>query len=266
MKKQCMLIFLLFLVGFVKSAGQVSRSVTTCDPDLKLYPVLWQQKAAEYRALCYQAFNIATVRLQEIALQSKIQRKMAIVTDLDETILDNSYLYAQLILDGKVYSEPEWKKWTNQSKATAVPGAVQFLQFAASKGFTLFYISNRDTSEISSTVKNLIDLKIPDADRSHMLFMSNTSSKEERRQHVAEKYEIVMLLGDNLNDFMDIFRGKTIDERSEAADSQIAEWGKKFIVLPNSNYGQWEDALFNYIRKYTSQQKDSILLRSLVGY
>jgi 5'-nucleotidase (lipoprotein e(P4) family) len=266
MKKHHLWIFLLFLVGSVKSTGQASRFNSTCDPDLKLYPVLWQQKAAEYRALCYQAFNIAKVRLNEIASQTKSQLKMAIITDLDETILDNSYLYAQLILDGKVYSDPEWKKWTAQSKATAVPGAVQFLQFAISKGFTVFYISNRDTSEISSTVKNLNDLNLPCADRSHMLFMSNTSSKEERRQQVAKNYEIVLLLGDNLNDFMDIFRGKTINERSEAADSQIAEWGKKFIVLPNSNYGQWEDALFNYSRKYTSQQKDSILLRSLVGY
>src|SRR5580765_474488 len=67
------------------------------ETDLKLYPVLWQQTAAEYRALCYQAFNIAALRLNEIPGKKFRKEKLAIITDLDETILDNSYADAKLI-------------------------------------------------------------------------------------------------------------------------------------------------------------------------
>jgi len=61
------------------------------ESELKIYPVLWQQRAAEYRALCYQAFNIATLRLNAAVKNKGANKKTALITDLDETILDNSY-------------------------------------------------------------------------------------------------------------------------------------------------------------------------------
>ena len=71
------------------------------DAFLKLYPVLWQQTAAEYRALCYQAFNIAELRLNEILRKNSQKENLAIITDLDETVLDNSNIQAQIIKEGK---------------------------------------------------------------------------------------------------------------------------------------------------------------------
>ena len=173
------------------------------------------------------------MRLSEIPRKKLKKQKVAIITDLDETILDNSYGEAQLIKERREHSNQTWKEWTSQSAATGVPGAVEFLQMAKQKGITIFYISNRDTSIVASTLINLKKLQLPDADTSHMLFLSNTSSKETRRQIVMNKYNVVMLLGDNLNDFMQVFEERKISDRFAETDKVKNEWGKKFIVLPN---------------------------------
>ena len=236
------------------------------ESSLKEYPVLWQQTAAEYRALCYQAFNIASLRLNEIPKKEFKKEKLAIITDLDETILDNSYAEAQLIKENKEMNNAEWKRWTSKSIAGSVPGAVEFLQQASKKGVTVFYISNRDTGEIKNTLIDLQRLQLPNADAAHCLFLSNTSSKETRRQIVAGKYNVIMLFGDNLNDFMNVFENKPIDERFAETDKVKDEWGKRFIVLPNATYGEWENALYNYQKHLTPEQKETLRKQLLKGY
>jgi 5'-nucleotidase (lipoprotein e(P4) family) len=241
-----------------------NKCADSCEVKLKEYPILYQQQAAEYRALCYQSFNLAAMRLNEI-VKTKA-KKLAIITDLDETILDNSYQQAELIKNNQNYSSKSWKEWTGKSAATGVPGAVEFLQKAKQKGVTIFYISNRDTSEVKSTMINLQKLKLPNADDAHMLFLSNTSSKEARRQIVMKKYNVVMLLGDNLNDFMQTFEKKNIADRFAETDKVKNEWGKKFIVLPNSAYGEWENAIYNYERNLTPEEKENKRREKLKGY
>lgn len=231
----------------------------------KLLPVLWHQHAAEYRALCYQAFNLAEMRLVAIKVK-KHKRPLAIITDIDETALDNSYSEAQGIKTNAEYNPANWKNWTNKAAATPLPGAVAFFQKAKQMGFHVFYISNRDTSEVNSTLKNLQAYQFPDATADHLLFLSNESSKEARRQKIAEQYDIVMLLGDNLNDFAKVFEKKSIADRFAATDAVQAEWGKKFIVLPNAIYGEWEGALIQYKRGLTNAQKDSAYKAQLKGY
>jgi len=246
--------------------AQDSTRFALCELVLKEYPVLWQQQAAEYRALCYQAFNIAALRLRTITKTKTTGKRLAIITDLDETILDNSYQQAELIKNDQEYSEKAWKDWTDQSAATAVPGAVEFLQMARAKGVTIFYISNRDTGELRSTLVNLQKLKLPNADTNHTLFLSSTSSKEARRQIVMKKYNVVMLLGDNLNDFMQTFEKKLSDDRKVEADKVRQEWGKKFIVLPNAFYGEWENAIYDYKRNLPPENKEAMRREKLKGY
>ncbi|MFA6335117.1 MAG: HAD family acid phosphatase, partial [Bacteroidales bacterium] len=91
--------------------------------DLRTYPVLWHQTSAEYRALCYQAFNTARSYLETVLATRQPGEKFAIVTDLDETILDNSLPEAKGIKEDKPYDPAEWKKWVDLSAATAIPGA-----------------------------------------------------------------------------------------------------------------------------------------------
>ena len=238
------------------------------EQSLKIFPVLYQQTASEYRALCYQAFNMATLRLNEIPKKKFRKEKLAIITDLDETVLDNSYVEAQLIKDGKEFSNAIWKNWMDKSDATAVPGAVEFFKAAKQKGATIFYISNRDSSALQTTLANLVKLGLPDADMAHIMLQGkSTASKEARRQMVQAKYNVIMLLGDNLIDFMNVFEKGTVDERFAQTDQRKEAWGKKFIVLPNSIYGEWENALYNYERgKLNEAQKDAMRKALLKGY
>ncbi|MDP1622724.1 MAG: 5'-nucleotidase, lipoprotein e(P4) family [Bacteroidales bacterium] len=264
MKK--VLIFILVLpviVGSAQNPGS-NHHLGQCNP--KTMPVLWQQTAAEYRALCYQAFNLATLRINAIPAKEIKKGNLAIVTDLDETIFDNSFNEAQLILDHQSYSDSNWKAWTRLHAAPALPGAVEFLKATHARGISIFYISNRDTSEIKCTLENLKALSLPCADTAHLLLMSDASTKGPRRNRVMRYYRIVMLLGDNLNDFASCFERKSVTERSSEADKLKEEWGDKFIVLPNSTYGDWENALYNYHKDFSAEAKDSIRTTLLKGY
>ena len=233
--------------------------------ELKTLSTLWQQNAAEYRALCYQAFNTATTQIADIPSRKFRKEKITIITDLDETILDNSYSEAELIKQNRSWNPASWKQWSDLSAATAVPGAIAFLQYAKQKGATIFYVSNRSVSEVAATLINLKKLNLPDADTSHMLFMLNESSKETRRQTIMKNYKVVMLMGDNLNDFTSAFEGKNIRDRFAETDKAKGEWGKKFIVLPNATYGEWENALYNYQHGLSDEQKLKQLLSLLKG-
>ena len=130
--------------------------------DYQVAAVLYMQKAAEYRALAYQAFNLARLRLdadldkKNVKRLPKAQRKMprAIVVDIDETVLDNSPSQAAAIKSGRPFNSADWYAWGEMRKAKAIPGAVEFLNYAVSKGVKVFYVSNRDEVQKAATIEN----------------------------------------------------------------------------------------------------------------
>lgn len=265
--KQLIALFTFIFPAFASIAQEINLPVhQQTETGTRTLSVLWQQQSAEYRALCYQAFNIASLRINQIPKKAFRKNKLAIITDLDETIIDNSYSTAQLIKEGGEYTAQSWKQWTDKSAATAVPGAVEFLQFAKQKNISIFYISNRDTSALQSTLLNLQKLNLPDADTAHLMLLTNSSSKEARRNKVESNYKVMMLVGDNLNDFTDAFEKKNIADRFTETGKVQKEWGNKFIVLPNSTYGEWENALYNYEKKLTPQQKAEMRMQLLKGH
>ncbi|MEO6668481.1 MAG: 5'-nucleotidase, lipoprotein e(P4) family [Ferruginibacter sp.] len=230
----------------------------------KLFTALYQQKAAEYRALCLQAFNIARWRLDQY--QPQTNKPKAIITDIDETIFDNSPYAVHQGLRGKDYEPSTWYEWTDKAAADTVPGGASFLKYASSKGVEIFYISNREERERISTLNNLQQFQFPNADDAHFLPRQTTSSKETRRQSIAATHEIIMLLGDNLADFSSLFDKKTFEERLQNTNISTSEFGNHFIILPNPGYGDWEGALFNYNYKLSQAQKDSVVKAGLKSY
>ncbi len=206
-----------------------------------MYATLYQQQAAEYKALCYQAFNIATERL-DARLQIPTDNLLAVVVDIDETVLDNSPYQAQAILDHFGYPE-RWDEWINAAKADTVPGALSFLKYASEKGVTVFYISNRKEKFREATLKNLKAFGFPDAVNENLLLRTEENDKEPRRQQVLQKYEIVLLMGDNLSDFISAFDTSDASVRDSFTMKNINNFGKKWIVLPNPVYGTWMNAL-----------------------
>lgn len=230
--------------------------------------VLWQELSAEHKALCYQAFNTAKLRL-ELILAKKVHRTkpLAIVTDIDESILDNSPFNGKLIQENKGYNGKDWSQWVNLKKATAVPGAVQFLQYAKKHGVEVFYISNRSVKLQKPTMENLKKLGFPYIDNKHFLLKEHVSSKQSRRMEVRKTHDVIMLIGDNLADFNHLFDNQSTKNRNRIVDSLRNVFGNKYIVLPNPMYGDWETkGLYDGNYHWTEQQKDSIRHAKLISY
>jgi 5'-nucleotidase (lipoprotein e(P4) family) len=264
MKKVC-----LFIALIASACGSQKNIVVTGSDatviDGKIFTALYQQKAAEYKALCFQAYNIATFRLEQALLQPKTTLK-AVVTDIDETLLDNSAYAVHQAFKGRDYDPNSWIDWTSRAAADTLAGALTFFKYAASRNVEVFYITNREEKERAGTLKNLQQYGFPYADEAHLITKVNVSSKELRRQQVASTHEILLFLGDNLADFSALFDHKSTDERTLNVQSSSADFGNKFIVLPNPNYGDWESALYQYNYRLTPAQKDSIIRNSLKNY
>jgi len=232
----------------------------------KLWSSLFQQKAAEYKALCIQAYNIARFRLDE-ALKQPSSKPRAVITDIDETFLDNSPFAVHQALQGKDYEPAVWAEWTSKGAADTIPGALSFFNYAAANNVEVFYITNRRESERQGTMENLKLFRFPFADDQHLVLRKDVSSKEPRRQQVAASHDIILLLGDNLADFSPLFDNKkSMDERAAIVKQLADEFGKKFIVLPNTNYGGWEESLYGNNNGLTAMQKDSAVKANVKGF
>lgn len=255
----------LFSIYFAASAGaQQAQPAPSADLDYQIGAILYQQKAAEYRALTYQAFNLARWQLdadfdkKNVKKLPKADRKMprAIVVDIDETVLDNSPANALGVKFRKHFNISDWYVWGEMRKAKPVPGAVDFLNYAVSKGVKIFYVSNRDEVQKQATIDNLKSAGFVDITPENVELRQKDSTKEPRRLAIAAKYRIVMLLGDNLDDFSNVFERKSVIERFSEADKARELWGKRFIVLPNAMYGTWESAIYNYERLTETQKAE----------
>jgi 5'-nucleotidase (lipoprotein e(P4) family) len=220
------------------------NSVNQKEPYSREYQVgayLWFQTSGEYSALCYQAYNLARLRLDR-DLEDKHNRKRALVFDIDETVLDNSFGGAFEIKNHLDWDQNSFNRWVKQRASEAIPGAKEFIKYAVSRHVEVIYISNRLTTQKEDTLENFKRLGIP-AKSENLYFLNNGWSKEDRRLEVLKKYEVVMFFGDNLGDFHKDWDNKTSEERRALVDSHHQDFGEKFIVLPNPLYGDWEKSL-----------------------
>jgi 5'-nucleotidase (lipoprotein e(P4) family) len=238
------------LVSFDTQAQTSAPSRQTgAENEYQTGAVLWTQSSAEYRALAYQTFSLAKLRFDRAIAdrRSRNAKPPAVIVDVDETILDNSRFQAELILRGIAYTPQAWQAWCARAEAGSVPGAVEFLKYVISRGGRVFYITNRRDTEKAGTIANLRKLGFPDVNEERLMIRAQgtTASKESRREKVRSRYRVVLLVGDNLNDFDDNFAGKSVVERGAQVDRERAEFGSRYIVVPNPMYGDWESAVYD---------------------
>lgn len=248
-----------------------------------LNSVAWAQTSVEFRANALQAWRSARLALPRALKDRKWTaaieqtgnfRKLppAIIVDIDETVLDNSPGQARFLLESNGrYSSTMWMQWTSERKAKAIPGAAEFLKEAAGKGVTVFYVTNRGAKEEENTRANLEAQGFPLkakalGDIGDTVLVAGerpewTSDKGVRRALIAKYYRIVMLCGDDLNDFLPARLPAA--ERAAKAQPYEAWWGERWIILPNSSYGSWEDTLYNFDHSQTPQQIQERKLKSL---
>ncbi len=239
------------------SCSSSSSSVASGGANPAESAILWHQTSAEYDALCYQAFEVAKQRIMKIqsgGIDEYNGKQIAVILDLDETVLDNSPYNAKLILEGRDFSQSSWEEWVSQEKAEMVPGALEFLNFLRDQSIKYIFISNRNASQLKSTYNNLVKngVELTDGD----ILLDDGRSKKERRESISE-YEIALLIGDNLADFDEAFEmNKQLNERSKFLERDFTnEFGNKFVILPNPLYGDWQKAIENKSKKREDQLK-----------
>lgn len=247
--KKYFFVLLLILTSCNIQEGDKPESRLNISDHPQTMATLYNYFSAEYRALAYQAFNMAEGRIDQLRSERPADTTMAIVVDIDETLLDNSPHQALMIVNDSNYPYM-WNEWCELANAGTVPGALEFLQYADQHGFQIYYISNRKNKYVrEGTIKNLSEKGFPQLQDNRILLRlersddnPHPSDKQKRRDIIAANgHEIVLLIGDNLGDFYsDEHDGEL---RKAQVESFKSEFGKKFIVLPNAIYGNWPSSI-----------------------
>ena len=205
--------------------------------------VVWMQQSGEYQALAHQAFNAAKTAFDHS--KASKGKKKAVVVDLDETFIDNSAYAGWQVKNGKPFSGETWTKWVDARQSAAVPGAVEFSNYVNSHGGAVFFVSNRrDDVEKAGTIDDMKRLGFTNVTEDRLLLKKDKSNKSQRFESIMQQnYDIVVYVGDNLNDFGDATYKKSNAERRNFVAQNNKLFGTKFIILPNANYGDWEGGL-----------------------
>ena len=241
-----------------------ATAATTADDNLNA--VLWMQSSAEYPAVAMQTYRAASDRL-DAALADPAWDALApaergnpatglppaVILDVDETVLDNSPYQARLVRQGTEYASATWASWVAERNATPVPGVLEFARAASARGVTLVYISNRTEQMQDDTLANLRAVGLPVADESVFLGkgtvvdgceQADSGDKTCRRQLAGRSYRVLMQFGDQLGDFA------RVEPNTVAAHDALLErhgdwFGRRWWMLPNPSYGDWQAALFD---------------------
>ena len=160
--------------------------------------------------------------------------------------MDNSPFQSRTILSGLSYPNG-WSEWVNESKANAVEGVYDFLHYANDKEVEIFYLTNRLESYRAPTIENLINLGLP-FKNDNMLLMrkeENSRDKTERRKQVADKNRVILIIGDQLTDFISTKEAYVFHtDRKKLAKKYSDMWGSKWFMITNPTYGRWELSIY----------------------
>ena len=223
--------------------------------------LLWMRTSAEYRALAYQGYNVAMNAVKMAVTDPSHQRKpLAIVLDADETVVDNTKLMGESIVNGNGrFDAPWWRQAVYQGKSQAMPGAVEFLNEVHKQGVEIFYVSNRYAPvNLDVTIQNFKELGFPSVDKDHVLLFEKDSDKQPRFDAIAKKYSVVLYMGDNAGDFPIGTKGKTLAERNGIIDAHKEDFGTTFVVFPNPAYGSWVSALAKGYQNLSPEEQKQV--------
>ena len=219
-----------------------------------LNAVSWMQNAAEYRAAAIQAYRSAKISVERALQDQRWTAALeqndgyqnyppAVILDLDETVLDNSIFQARLTASGTAFSDSAWQKWVGEKKSGLVPGAREFLSFAQARGVRLYYVTNRTCNPDNAddpTVAVLQMHAIPYFP-GRLLCRTNTGDKSPRRKEVANLARVLLVIGDDLNDFATL--ALDAPARAEFVSDFSERWGERWFMIPNPSYGSWERSI-----------------------
>jgi len=265
-----------------------------------LLAILWVQRSAEFRGLSYQAYNLAATEVDKAVAQRREIKKalrkagaekenrllpLAVVLDIDDTLLCNAPLEVYYLEHPEAKADYNaWRQWISQNDLL-LPGAGDFLKYAAKHGIQIFYVTGRGPQDRKVTEDFLRKAGLPFPDASHLLMNDRSGGKMNRFSKLARHYDIICYLGDNVADFpigavrdenaviykkemqgvkrkpemlpdiQAMLKHDKNAKRNRIIDRHRKSFGTKFILLPNPMYGDWEYNLAEKYRKLPAEQR-----------
>lgn len=253
---------------------QPVEAATTRIAHENLNGLLWMQTSAEFDALCRLVYKAAAEAAQkslaDTSWTASLEQEQAggfaslppaVILDLDETVMDNTPYQALMARLGKGFDSKKWDEWVAKGTAGALPGAAEFLKGLADRSIAVYYVTNREYTREKEMVANLIALGLPvDLNGANILSRLEqpgwTSDKSSRRAEVAKTHRIILLIGDDLGDFVSGARDLP-EKRITLARLHSDMWGSRWFILPNPLYGSWESAVYGFDGKL----KDNEILK-----
>jgi acid phosphatase len=263
-----LLVSLSMVMGCAAATSHSPRDEAPNRADNRLDAILWQTTSAEYRVLAKMIYAAAQTHLERaladtnwsaLSAQKDNYQKLppAVIMDIDETVIDTGAFQSQLVRNNARFSSRPRREWQTRNQPEAVPGALEFIAAAQARGVTIFFVTNRDHPTEAATRLNLATagVKLP-SDLDTVLSRGErpdwSSDKESRRRHIAQSHRVLMLIGDDLADFISEYR-TTPAQRTAAAVKHHA-WGSKWFMLPNPMYGSWEASLYDFRNDLGSEE------------
>lgn len=235
--------------------------------------VAWKRTSAEYEALYHQGFNIAQMYVERRLADLRAEKAdptvlpVAVIVDLDDTVLDTRDYWRELIDAGiDFFDDARWDAWVAKSRGRSSPGAFEFLTFCQNQKVEVFYITSRDQGErtMAIALRQLKEAGLPYADDAHVTVIKD-SDKEPRQAAIKQKYDVVVMLGDNLNDFRRYYYVTDREERLRLMRQDAAEFGRKFILFPNPTDGHWVRAIFGTSEPAATPENRDLLRNVAAG-
>jgi len=200
--------------------------------------VRWVRESNEYIALCNQVYANAINKLKDTLSPNQyslniLHNNYAVVMDLDETVLDNSYYQVELYNKKEKYNPDSWDEWVLKEEAGLVPGTYKYIRFLRNNNIQIIFISNRMHKRVEETKNNMKKLGIYSSDDIYLLRIDRADKKTIRRAEIFNStgrmkdyktFEIIQYLGDAIGDF---------------EFENLDRFGLNQFVFPNPMYGKW---------------------------
>ena len=222
---------------------QPTQSSSAAGSDLRR-SVHWMRNSAEFEAIFLQTYSLAGQELRK-SVEGKAPGTWAVALDADETLISNRDYEKELVRLGQDSTDELWMAWVARREASPLPGALQFLDLVQELGGRIVVVTNRRDRDCPDTRANLETIRVP---FDVLLCRADDREKEPRWESIQKgtaapdlpPVEIVMWLGDNINDFPEMSQ-----ESRFSSPEAFGDFGSRFFIFPNPSYGSWEPNPFD---------------------